>query len=84
MMTITGARYAARITLIAITGALVLLLLLPACSVLQPATDQASRAIKRYCNEVPIALRHETRTAINLAAAPHAAHIHCDGDPSEP
>lgn len=79
-----AARTAAQITLIAIAGALFLLLLLPGCSFLQPAADQAGRGIKRYCTELPYALRLENRGAINAAAAPHSGKITCAADPAEP
>lgn len=62
--------------------ALVLLLVLLACSTLQPAADQAGRAIKRYCDSTPLAVRQETRRAVNAAAAPHRAEITCTGDPT--
>jgi PBP1b-binding outer membrane lipoprotein LpoB len=64
-----------------ITGAAMLTV---GCSLLQPAADQAARAVTRICESTTPADRETVLAAVNAQAAPHTAHIHCKGDPQAP
>lgn len=57
-----------------------LLVVLAGCAFLQPATDQAARAIRHICKE-PVDARLAGEARLNAAAAPHSVTLHCDGDP---
>ena len=73
-----------RWTIICAGLALLLSLVLPGCTLLQPSIDRTAQYVTRYCEEVPAAARLEARAAINRAAAPHSVRIDCAGDPGAP
>lgn len=70
--------------LLCIAAVLLLALVMPGCSFLQPAADEAGRAIARICRETTHQVRLEAQARVNQAAAPHAVKITCEGDPTDP
>lgn len=53
------------------------LVLTAGCSLLQPAADQAGRALKRICAEISEPVRVDAERRVNEAAAPHSVTITC-------
>lgn len=47
------------------------------CSLLQPAAEQAGRALKRICAEISEPVRTDAEQRVNEAAAPNSVTIHC-------
>lgn len=59
---------------------LVLLALIPACSIFAPVEEKVAAAVNRYCQE-PYTARETIRETVNRMIDPNKVAVHCAGDP---